>query len=110
MKELDEFIENKKKQREELISRLDSISEIIKEAEMERAKYLIGKTIIFPQGNSIDSFQDFTFYNYSPPSIKFTIESVNSEKIWLKAPKYGEIGNYGNGQIAVYYNDIKHLL
>lgn len=74
-------------------------------------EYYLNKVFIFPKTNKIPWGQDFCYYSENAPGrVKFRLEKFLTHEpefcVSLKAPGYGERGNYGCGGICCDLADI----
>jgi hypothetical protein len=68
----------------------------------------VGDKVIFPTDNKVNLWGcDFAYYKApAPENILFTVDSIlSNNRVMLRAPGYGEKGNYGNGAISVDLKD-----
>lgn len=65
----------------------------------------------FRKGNKIKAMQDFCWlYNGIPSNLEWTIDSIGFGKVRMTAEGYGVAGNYGNGAIFAWIEDLPNDL
>jgi hypothetical protein len=62
--------------------------------------------LVFPAGNDIPYGQDFAWRRGVPAGRAFTVFAAWQDKVVLRAPGYGEPGQYGNEALYVHKGDI----